>query len=304
MQGHHKALLWTSRPSPVCNLWLEGTLKQQYNGPLHPRDAGCVGQTWGLPPSTVTLRQQFWHLHRKTGGLWSHRQLRVGKISRGTDQTSISKSTSPPFSSVAQLCLTLCDPMDCSMPGFPVHHQHPALTQTHVHWVGDAIQPSHSLSSPSPPAFNLSQYQVFSNESVLHIRWPKYWSFSFSISPSNEHSGLISFRIGWFVLRVVQGTLKSLLQHHSSKGHVPQAPSWNLGPLRLRAKLKIRKSAVKSRETKRQVEYLDPACWVRGKRKQLHTQCQSHLGKGGDGGQGQRVLPGMCLLYFSSFSGR
>ena len=87
------------------------------------------------------------------------------------------------------------DPMDCSKPGFPVHHHLPELAQTHIHWVGDAIQPSHPLSSPSPPAFNLSSIRVFSSESVLHIRWQKYWSFSFSISPSNEHSGLISFGI-------------------------------------------------------------------------------------------------------------
>ena len=82
-----------------------------------------------------------------------------------------------------------------------------------VHWVGDAIQPSHSLSSTSPPAFNLSQHWVFSNESVLCIRRPKYWSFSFSISPFNEYSGLISFRMDWLDLLAVQGTLKSLLQH-------------------------------------------------------------------------------------------
>ena len=99
------------------------------------------------------------------------------------------------FSSVTQSCPTLCDPMDCSTPGLPVHHQLPELAQTHVHRVGDAIQPSYPLSSPSLPAFNLSQHQGFSNESVLHIRWPKYWSFSFSISPSNEYSGLISFRM-------------------------------------------------------------------------------------------------------------
>ena len=103
------------------------------------------------------------------------------------------------------------------MPGFPVHHQFPELAQTHVHRVGDAIQPSHPLLSPSPLAFNLSQHQGFSKESVLPIRWPKCWSISFSISPSNEYSGLISFRINWFYLFVVQGTLKSLLQHHSSK---------------------------------------------------------------------------------------
>ena len=104
------------------------------------------------------------------------------------------------FSSVAQLCSTLCNPMDCSTPGLPVHHQLPEFTQTHVHLVGDAIQPSHPLSSPSPPAFNLSQHSVFSNESVLCIRWPKYWSFSFSISPSSEYSGQISFRMDWLDL--------------------------------------------------------------------------------------------------------
>ena len=111
--------------------------------------------------------------------------------------------------------------MDCSMPGLPVQHQLPEFTQTHVHWVGDAIQPSHPLSSPSPPAFNLSQHPglVFS-ESVLLIRWPKHWSFSFSISPSNEYSGLISFRMYWLDLLAVQGTLKSLLQHHSSKASI------------------------------------------------------------------------------------
>ena len=102
------------------------------------------------------------------------------------------------FSSVTQSCPTLCDPMDCSMPGFPVHHQLPELTQTHVHHISDAIQPSHPLSSPSPPAF--PSIRVFSNESVFSIRWQKYWSFSFSISPSNEYSGLISFRTDWLNL--------------------------------------------------------------------------------------------------------
>jgi len=120
-------------------------------------------------------------------------------------------SASVQFSSVAQSCLTLCDPMDCSMPGLPVYHQLLELAQTHVHRVSDATQPSHPLSSPSPPAFNLSQHQVFSNESVLRIRWPKYWSFSFSISPSNEYSGLTFFRMDWLDLLAVQGTLKSLL---------------------------------------------------------------------------------------------
>ena len=106
--------------------------------------------------------------------------------------------------------------MDQSTPGFPALHYLPEFAQTHVHRVSDAIQPSHPLLSPSPPAFSLSHHQVFSNESVLCIRWPKYWSFSFSISPSSEHSGLISFRMDWLNLLAVQGTLKSLLQHHSS----------------------------------------------------------------------------------------
>ena len=99
------------------------------------------------------------------------------------------------FSSVIQSCLTLCDPMDCSTPDFPVHHQLSEIAQTYVHKVGSALQPSHPLSSLFPPAFNLSHIRVFSNESVLYIRWPKYWSFSFSISPFNEYSGLISFRM-------------------------------------------------------------------------------------------------------------
>ena len=95
------------------------------------------------------------------------------------------------------LSLTLCDPMDCRPPGLPVHHQLPESTQTHVHRVNDAIQPSHPLSSPSPLALNLPSIRVFSDESVLCIRWPKYWSFSFNISPSNEYSGLISSPLGW-----------------------------------------------------------------------------------------------------------
>ena len=110
--------------------------------------------------------------------------------------------------------------MNRSMSGLLVHHQLPEFTQTHVHRVGDAIQPSHSLSSPSPPAPNPSQHTVFYNESALPMRWPKYWSFSFSISPSNEHPGLISFRMDRLDLLPVQGTLKSLLQHHSSKASI------------------------------------------------------------------------------------
>ena len=124
------------------------------------------------------------------------------------------------FSSVAQSCPTLCDPMDCSMPGFPAHHQLPELAQTQVHQFSDATQPSHPRSSPSPPALSLFQNKVFPNESVPHIRWPKYQSFSFSISPSNEYSGMISFRIDWLDLLAAQGTLESLLEHHSSKASI------------------------------------------------------------------------------------
>ena len=108
------------------------------------------------------------------------------------------------FSSVAQACLTLCDPMNRSTPVLPVHHQLPESTQTHVHWVSDAIQPSHPLLCPSPPASIFPSIRAFSNESALRIRWPKYWSFSFNISPSNEHPGLISFRMDYLDLLAVQ----------------------------------------------------------------------------------------------------
>ena len=129
-------------------------------------------------------------------------------------------TTSVQFSSVTQSCPTLCDPMNRSTPGLPVHHHLPEFTQTHVHQVGDAI--SHLilchplfLLPPIPPSI-----RVFSNESTLRMSWPKYWSFSFSISPSSEHQVLISFRMDWLDLLAVQGTLKSLLQHHSSKASI------------------------------------------------------------------------------------
>ena len=123
------------------------------------------------------------------------------------------------FSSVAQSCRTLCDPVNRSTPGLP-DHQLPEFTQTHVHRVGDAIQPSHPLSAPSPPAPNPSSIRVFSNESTLRMRWPRYWSFSFSIIPSKEIPGLISFRMDWLDLLAVQGTLKNLLQHYTSKASI------------------------------------------------------------------------------------
>ena len=117
--------------------------------------------------------------------------------------------------------------MNRSTPGFPVHHQLLESTQAYVHCVGDAIKPSHPLSSPSPPALKIfPSIRVFSNESALRIRWPKYWSFSFNISPSNEYPGLISFRMHWLDLLAVQGTLKSLLQHHSSKASILQSSAF------------------------------------------------------------------------------
>ena len=112
--------------------------------------------------------------------------------------------------------------MNWSTPGFLVHHQLPELAQTHVHRAGDALQLSHPLSSHSLPALNLASIRVFSSESVLRNKWPKYWSFPFSICPSNEYSGLVSFRIDWFDLPEVQGTLKNLFQHHSSKASILQ----------------------------------------------------------------------------------
>ena len=127
------------------------------------------------------------------------------------------------FNSVTQLCPTLCDPMNHSAPGLPVHHQLPEFTQTHVHWVGDAIQPSHLLLSPYPPAPNPSQHQglfQWVNSSHEVAKLLEFQSFSFSTSPSNEHPGMISFRMDWLDLLAVQGTLKSLLQHHSSKASI------------------------------------------------------------------------------------
>ena len=129
--------------------------------------------------------------------------------------------------SVTQSCPTLCDPMDCNMPGFPVlHYLPPELTQTHVHW---AVMPSNHFFFCCPllllPLI-FPSIRVFSNESVLHIRWPKGWSFSFSISSSNKYSGLISFRIDCFDIPAVQGTLKSLLQHHSSKASILQCSAF------------------------------------------------------------------------------
>ena len=131
------------------------------------------------------------------------------------------------FSSVvSQSCLTLCDPMDCSMPGLPVYHQLLESTQTQVHWVDDAIQPSHPLLSPLLPPSIFPSIRVFSNESALHISWTKFWSFCFNISPSSEYWGLISFRMDWLDLLAVHGTLKNLLQYRSSRASTLQCSAF------------------------------------------------------------------------------
>ena len=124
------------------------------------------------------------------------------------------------FSSVTQSCLTLCNPMDCSRPGLPVHHQLPELSQTHVHWVSDAIQPSHPLSSPSSLPSIFPSIRVFSNESILRTSQPKYWSFSFSISLSMKIRDWFPLECTGWIPPAVQGTPKNLLQHHSSKASI------------------------------------------------------------------------------------
>ena len=143
----------------------------------------------------------------------SNKKVQITGICNDMDEFQIQHAK---FSSVAQSCPTLCDPMNCITPGLPVHHQLPEFAQTHVHWVGVAIQPSCPSFLPSV----FPSIRIFSNESALCIRWPKYWSFSFNISPSSEHPGLISFRMDWLDLLAVQGTLKNLLQHHSSKASI------------------------------------------------------------------------------------
>jgi len=169
--------------------------------------------------------QYYWSLHlnveRKSarikviGKKWFTRIRHLWSLQLGGWETPYPETQ---FSSVAQSCTTLCNSMDCSSPGFPVHHKLLELAQTHVHWVvpSNHLILCHPLLLPSI----FPSIKIFSNESVLHIRWPKYWSFSFSITPSNEYSGLISFRIDRLHLLAVQGTLKSLLQNHSSEAPI------------------------------------------------------------------------------------
>ena len=146
---------------------------------------------------------------------------RLPKVHQDEDLDNIIaiQFSSVQFSPVAQSCPTLCD-MNRSAPGLPVQHQLPKFTQTHVHGICDAIQPSHPRSSLLLLPPNPLSIRVFSNESNLRMRWPKYWSLSFSIIPSKEIPGLISFRMDWLDLLAVQGTLKTLLQHHSSKASI------------------------------------------------------------------------------------
>ena len=159
--------------------------------------------TWWLPP----------------GGPWRC------KDSDTTERLS-TDSTSVQFSSVTQLCPTLCDPMNCSTPGLPVYHQLQSLLKL---MSIESVMPSSHLILCHPlllPPSIIPRIRIFSNESVLHSRWPKYWNFSFNISPSNEYSGLTSFRMNWLDLLAVQGTLKSLLQHHSSKASILQCSAF------------------------------------------------------------------------------
>ena len=153
--------------------------------------------SWQLDGETMETVTDFIFLGSKitTDGACSHEIKRHLPFGRKTVKILSSVSVQFQFISVAQSCLTLCDPINCSTPGLPVHYQLPEFTQIHVHQVSDAIQPSHPLSSHSPPAPNPSSIRVFSNESTLLMRWPKYWSFSFSIIPSKEHPGVISFRM-------------------------------------------------------------------------------------------------------------
>ena len=153
---------------------------------------------WGCEESDMTEQLSIWErVHTQT-----HTHIYIYQFSS--------------VQSVAQSCLTVCDPMDCRMPGLPVYHQLPEFTQTHVHCVSEATQPSHSLPTPSPPTFNLSQHQALFKWVNSSHQVSKVLEFHLNISPSNGYSGLISFRMDWFDLLAVQGTLKTLLQHHSS----------------------------------------------------------------------------------------
>ena len=171
------------------------------------------------------------HNETKSKVLWTTREYHTAHWSPHSWYTHLEafvyvNHVSVQFSSVAQSCPTFCDPMKCSTPGLPVHHQLLESTQTHVHGVDE---PSNHLILCCPLLLLPSIFpgiRVFSNETALHMRWPKYWSFSLSISSSDKHPGLISLRMDWLDLLAVQGTLKSLLQHHSSKASILQSSAF------------------------------------------------------------------------------
>ena len=207
---------------------VSGSAKGRKSGEAPPELQSNLGSP--APPALEIemISQCYWSLSCPTsthGSLTNTHTFISSSFIKGSFEPSESVVIShkdSQFSSVAQSCLTLCDPMDCSTPGFPVHHQLLELAQTHVHKLSDAIQPSHSLLPLLLLPSIFPRSRVFSSESALCIRWPKYWSFSFSfsISPSNEYSELTSFRMDWYDLLEVQGTLKSLLQHYSSKASI------------------------------------------------------------------------------------
>ena len=203
--------------------WRDGHLPQWVGRVLFQHPRSCFGEV--KTPGTIVIEStevHFQYIHTKAFPKFTTNgsQKGWGTYCRKYLNSFTYNSSLVQFSSVAQSCLTLCDPRNCSMPELPIHHQLLESTQTHVQWNGDAIQLSHPLSSPLLLPSIFPSIRVFSNESALCIRWPKYWSFSFNISPSNGHPGLISFRMDWLDLLAVQGTLKSLLQHHSSKASI------------------------------------------------------------------------------------
>ena len=222
--------------APVCRPFTLNTRTHAWKHPYQRRwrpGAPRAGwrAAWGmdspaqicliLPQAEISVSLSAWeHIYIVPGFLVTLPQDRKWGLSCRSTTWSVHRWKKSQFSSVAQSCPTLCDPMDCSRPGFPVHHQFPEFTQSHVHWVGDAIQPSHPLLSCSSPASIYPSIKVFTNESVFRIRWSKYWGFSFSINPFNEYSGLISFRRDWFDLLAAQGALKSFLQCYSSKASI------------------------------------------------------------------------------------
>ena len=224
---------------PLLGIYPEETKTEKYTCiPLFTAALFTIARTWKQPrcPSTNEWIKKLWYIHSmqyysaiKSNAFESVlvRWMNLEPvIQSGVREKWISYINTYiiyipyQFSSVIQSCLTICEPMDCRTPGFPVHHQLLELTQTHVLRVSDAIQPSHPLSFPSPPTFNLCQHQgLFQWVSSSH-QVAKVLEFQIHISPSNEYSGLISFRMNWLDLLAVRGTVKSFVHHHSSKASI------------------------------------------------------------------------------------